>query len=712
MSIFALVVMVVTMVACSKSNDGKNTYIGIVITDKADLNLEFGAGGGSETVVFTVSCDWHVSAYDDWVQVSPEEGGIYNTYFIVTVDPNLDVEKRESEVLIRLANGNALKIPVVQKKADIIETPEADAYTMPAEASSINIPISTNVDLTIAISGDAPWLECTASTRAMEDMVLTFEANTNTGDISRVAKVEVLNEDGEPFYEFTIVQSSRNNPLNEITYHSTENRVLDISSVDEAYGAELLVHFYDNNVGRMIFDDVLTVIPDNAFKGYTMLDDITLPSQVTTIGAEAFAGCSSLVSLPLHEGIVNVGNRAFSDCVAIEEAVLPASLQSLGESLFAGCDGELVVYCNIPAQSVDASNAAHWLYGSSFDSITLAAKVGDKALSCYEPLIRVSIADSVAGIGRSAFEGCANLRDIYIDNLTAWCGISFGDAAANPMHLDIDINIDGEVITELVIPSDVRSIGRYAFYNAASLQSITLPNSVTSIGERAFAGCTYADVSLGSGIVAVGNNAFEGCRGDNLYVDCNITDQSVDTESVNNWFHGSQFRNIWFGDLVSTIGQLSFSEYSSLESIYLSDRVEYIGEGAFAGCDNLSFISFSDGLRTVDKHAFYKCTALEEVVLPDGVTHVNGYAFHSCTALESITLPQSVVYIGEYIFDYCSNLSDIYVMPVTPPQLADRYALSGLSSSCRIYVPEQAVADYKKAEFWKYYADMVEGYAY
>lgn len=702
--------MVFGMVACS-NDDENNGYLGIIITDEEDKNLVFDADGGSETVVFTVACDWQVAPYDEWVEVSPEQGGIYNTYFIVKVPKYDGVEPRESHLLIKLTNGNALKIPVTQKKANLIETPDAEAYVMPAEHSSIDIPITTNVDFDVVVPADVTWLECSSSTRAMERAKLTFTALANTSTMTRVAVVALVDEEGKVFQKFTIVQASLYEAVNEIRYQSSEYRTVDLAST-EGFGASMLAHFYGEECGYIVFDDAVTTIPDDAFSGCHMIQSIALPKQVATIGNRAFKGCEALAELPLQEGIRVVGDNAFEGCTAVDAVTLPVSVESIGSGAFIYCGGELTTYCAIPNQREDATAKSHWLNGSSFDRVTIAGRVGASAFAAYAPLQRVTITKDVESVGSNAFVGCSNLRDLYIESLVAWCAISFGNGESNPMHLGVTINIDEEPIIELMIPSKVQSIGKYAFYNAASLESIKLPDNVTSIGQSAFAGCVDADFNLGSGISAVGNDAFKGCKGNNLRIEFNIPAQTANTEARNNWFQGSEFVHVWFGDKVTSIGDMAFGAYDAVESITLSDSVEYIGEAAFAQCNNLHKILFGDGLKTIDKHAFYMCQSLEEVVLPEGVTHVNGYAFNGCGSLSSIELPASVEYLGEYLFDYCSALASIYCKSTTPPQLGDRYALSGIPHDCLIYVPEGAVAGYKSADIWSNYADIIVGYAY
>ena len=146
-------------------------------------------------------------------------------------------------------------------------------------------------------------------------------------------------------------------------------------------------------------------------------------------------------------------------------------------------------------------------YNNKTYSVT---SIGNNAFYNCNGLTSIIIPESVTSIGSRAFCGCDKLTFVHISDLAAWCNISFHDELSQPLAYSHYLYLNGEKVTDLVIPDGVTSIPNYAFYNCSSLTSVTIPSCVTSIGQQVFYGCSgLTSVTVGSGVLSIGNNAFQ-----------------------------------------------------------------------------------------------------------------------------------------------------------------------------------------------------------
>ncbi|MDE5768445.1 MAG: leucine-rich repeat protein, partial [Oscillospiraceae bacterium] len=190
-------------------------------------------------------------------------------------------------------------------------------------------------------------------------------------------------------------------------------------------------------------------------------------------------------------------------------------------------------------------------------------------------------------------------------------------------------------LKSVTIPSRVTNIGAFTFFGCSSLTSVVIPNSVTSIGFRAFSGCSLLEsITIPDSVTEIEDYAFTGC---------------------------SSLKSITIPDSVTNIGSGSFSRCFDLESITIPDSVTEIGDYAFTGCSSLKSITIPNVVTSIKECAFQECYALTSIIIPNSVTSIKCAAFEGCSSLKFITIPNSVTSIERDVFRGCSSLTSITI---------------------------------------------------
>jgi hypothetical protein len=335
------------------------------------------------------------------------------------------------------------------------------SYTVLKDYVDICIPSEINGRTVTGIDANA-FADCTWITSITIPNTVTsigyraFEGCTKLVRISIPASVTVIGESA--FYKcenITEVHIPTIDDWRKIKFYNYFSNPLYKGAwleLDDGFATELVIPEGDTHIG--------------AFNGCCSLTSITLPDSITHIGVSEFSCCKNLTSIKMGNGVSIIANEAFFGCEKLSNITIPDSVTSIGERAF--------MYC--------------------------------------KSLAEVTMGAGVTNVGKSAFEYCSNIKTVHTKNLAAWCSISFAPGG-NPTCRSKGLCVNGELITDLVVPDGVTNIGNRAFNQCKSLTSVIIPDSVTGIGECAFQGCNnLTSVTMPTSVTNIHKDAFYGCE--------------------------------------------------------------------------------------------------------------------------------------------------------------------------------------------------------
>lgn len=331
----------------------------------------------------------------------------------------------------------------------------------------------------------------------------------------------------------------------------------------------------------MIPDSVIT-ISNFAFKSCNNLTNVTIPDSVITIGDSAFSSCHNLTSIAIPDSVTSITHGAFQGCSSLKNITIPDSITSIGDSVFSWCESLTSITIPDSVTSID--------YGAFQGCISLKS---------------ITIPDSVTSIGGYAFKFCSGLTDVYyLGTQRQWGQIKIGEGNDSLVNATIfieaiDNGVCGDYLTYTLYTDGVLVIdGMGAMYDdlwrtwfdyRSSIKTVTIGNSVTSIGSSAFFDCSsLTSITIPDSVTAIGSEAFSYCT--------SLTSATMGAD-------------------ITTIGDYAFSNCTSLTSITIPDNVKNIGNFAFSYCARLSGVTIPASVTTIGDSAFANCSNLEEVIV-------------------------------------------------------------------------------------------------
>ena len=342
------------------------------------------------------------------------------------------------------------------------------------------------------------------------------------------------------------------------------------------------------NATKISIPDTVTVIEDSAFQNCYKLETIEIPSNVTSIGRQALKGCKALTTIEIPKGVTSLGEFIFSNCKALTSVTISDSVTSIGDNAFEGCTS----------------------------------------------LTSINIPKGVTQIGSGVFVGCTALTTITVDG-------------NNENFKTIDGGLyskDGKVLYQYAIgaklesyvgPDGLTTVLANAFDGCKLLKTITLPNTVTTVGEKAFNSCPITNATVPT---------------------CAI--KELDKNSL-------QIIDINGGE---EIEKNAFRNSAVLKRVTISGDTKIVGDSAFYNCASLRSAVLNEGLEKIDEYAFKGCVYLNEINLPNTLKEIGANAFKDCNRLVKIIIPLDVETIGMFAFEGCLSLKTIFCRGPGRPQ--------------------------------------------
>ncbi len=255
----------------------------------------------------------------------------------------------------------------------------------------------------------------------------------------------------------------------------------------------------------------------------------------------------------IPEGITEIKNYTFFGGVNFKSVSIPSSVESVGIKSFGACKSLLEI--DIPSG---------------------INKIGYLAFSDCEKLERVAFNGCIKSIENDAFSGCNGLKGVYISDLVSWCNTGFENGNSNPLYNAQNLYLNGEVITDLVIPDGITEIKNYTFFGGVNFKSVSIPSGVESVGYATFAGCNSIAYN------EYGNAKYLGNESNPYFVLIEATDNDITSCEIN--------------DGTKVIASNAFRECRKLEKIEIPACMEPLKNNVFEFCSSLIKVTY-DGTK-------------------------------------------------------------------------------------------------------------------
>lgn len=391
-----------------------------------------------------------------------------------------------------------------------------------------------------------------------------------------------------------------------------------------------------------------TTIADRTFYECDFLSSITVRGQVKFVGDSAFYRCKNLKEVHLPDGVVYLGEHAFNQCESLSVLEMGTGLKTIREFALANCRSLRNLELPDDLKSIERN-----------------------AFQNCSSLQSLRVPSTVTQMGINLLQGCSSLTDLTLPYLGLTEGESAGLATfmlPNGCSLHRLTVLRGDQveaqafahyssIREIKLPDSVVSIGENAFLGCTDLQTVNFPRALTSVGSYAFKDCS----SLGSATISdmvthFGDGVFEGCSS----LQTASLPARITTIPPNTFFQCESLESVAIPKDVTVIEPSAFEGCRSLKQVVLPSGLSELGDYAFSGCSSLSQVTIPSGVTALREGVFADCTSLVDIMLPDGLERIEHFAFRG-TGIKHASISTNVTYIGQGVFEDCKAVQSLTV---------------------------------------------------
>ena len=441
-----------------------------------------------------------------------------------------------------------------------------------------------------------------------------------------------------------------------------------------------------NGITSISIPNGVTEIEHDAFKNCENLPSLSLPINITSIEHGTCQYCKSLSSFVVPENVTVIHDQAFQYCRSLNILTIGKNVEKIEYEAFRGCESLTTVYSyanQVPSlerdvfNGINLSNATLYVPSALLNSYQASEQWNQfgtiTALDNPDP-IEVTI-DGVNYIADTMTKTAKVVRGNYSGSVEISSSIAVNGVRCDVTRIEESAFSYCWDVTSLSIPESVVSIGRDAIIGTQWYEN--QPNGVVYVGLVAYnyKGYMqpYSKIAIKKGTKGIGDYAFKNCDG---------------------------LISILISESMENIGEGAFEDCHSLTSLNIPIGVKNIGNRAFRNCYELTSIIIPDNVPTIGNNAFENCSGLISVVIGKNVSKIGEQAFEYCYGLTNITLPAKIAIIGSGAFYQCKSLYDVYCLAKNVPITANNAFSNEYIRNATLHVPALSVEDYGYEEPW------------